>query len=187
MAITEDFEVAILIDDEAATEYNDEDSQEQAGANTIMKYIEVKSGARFAFRFKVLPSYKPGEEDGFSFTICIDGRSTCGIVCKKECFNPFTGWTLIADSHYVGSGSDLKELMFSFADLETRMFGEPGISSRLTQIGDTCAADLATLKDKYNELGSLVVNVDPIRIYVDMSNAHHSSGVRAMRKYPKKH
>ena len=61
MAIIDPFEVTILVDGESATEYDDSESlSESNDFKTLTKYVEVKSGSSFAFKFTVLPSYRPG-------------------------------------------------------------------------------------------------------------------------------
>ena len=122
MAIIDHFEVTILVDGDPAAEFDDEEqpSVQSHDSKVTTKYIEVKSGARFAFKYKVLPSYKSDTEDGLSVRASIDGKFISGLLCFKESVDSRTGFTAIVDSAIVGSGTDMKKLTFSFADLETR-------------------------------------------------------------------
>lgn len=121
MAIKNHLAVTILVDGEPATEYDDTSSSGQPNEpNTTTKYIEVTSGSRFAFKIEVLPAYQPAEEHGLSFYPWIDGNTITATYYPKASIDPVTGFSYIKDSAIVGSGTEMKKLMFSFKDLETR-------------------------------------------------------------------
>jgi hypothetical protein len=65
MAIIDHFEITILVDGDPAAEFDDDEQPlvQFHDSKVITKYIEVKSGARFAFKYKVLPTYKFDMED----------------------------------------------------------------------------------------------------------------------------
>ena len=126
MAVLDPFEVAVLVDGKPATEYDDAESLNDSNdPRTITKYVEVKSGSRFAFKLTVLPSYRPGNEDGLSCSYTIDGSRIPGKMFRKEWVNDVYGLTRIIDTQTVTSGGEYKQVMFRFADLETRKLHTP--------------------------------------------------------------
>ena len=103
-----------------ATEYNDpEDDVESMPDNTILKYIEVQSGASFEIRCEIDYHLDWKTSDVVSARVSLDGQDVTGIAIRR-CTCPRRHKKRGAmKGVYSGSGSDVKLLQFTFADLET--------------------------------------------------------------------
>ncbi|ETN45997.1 uncharacterized protein HMPREF1541_00180 [Cyphellophora europaea CBS 101466] len=120
MAILDHATVQVMCEGNQATEYNDpEDDVESMPDNTILKYIEVQSGASFEIRCEIDYHLDWKTSDVVSARVSLDGQDVTGIAIRR-CTCPRRHKKRGAmKGVYSGSGSDVKLLQFTFADLET--------------------------------------------------------------------
>ncbi|KAK2763971.1 hypothetical protein FQN54_009590 [Arachnomyces sp. PD_36] len=87
MAILGEFEVTVIVNGNAVTEYNvDEDDQDSAQQpNTVTKYIEAVSDAEFSLNVSILPHYEL-RGDIVGWHLYVDGVHAESITVAKEDF-----------------------------------------------------------------------------------------------------
>lgn len=124
MAWKKAVEVKVLVNGEAAQEYNDDD-EGSCGPKTITKYIEAITGAEFGVQIELKPSFRFPSELLCCY-ISIDGKQLNSTVFRKERFMvlprgqkaTFKG---ITRSHGVTWSLE----KFKFAEVKTSQFEFP--------------------------------------------------------------
>ena len=84
MAILNNISVTVDVDDEPLQEYDDNDHDE-GRPNTVSKYIEATSGARFSLHYKLKHRFK-FTSPVLSFDSCIGGVFVEGMLALKRNF-----------------------------------------------------------------------------------------------------
>ena len=157
MALDDVIDVKIVVDERDAIEYPSEPQvDEMAGRQVLTKYVEVVSGAQFAFKATISPRYRYGQENSLTMTVYIDGNYAGGVVWARENHSHLVGSTITVACRWEGVGRSTQKVLYHFADLETRTQPHDLLTAMLTMVGHAVDADeLKEMKAKYNELGTL--------------------------------
>jgi hypothetical protein len=109
-------EAEILIDGVTIQEYEDKDEEEVVETDTVLKYIEAKSGANFAIRYRL-----EGElQHDVHVEIILDGkRVESGLALRKDFRNGVYQETLQGARSQEDGKWGLSK--FAFSDLKTSM------------------------------------------------------------------
>lgn len=118
MAILEEqfAEVEVLVDGQAAPEYDNDDDTELDTPKSVTKYIEVLSGSEFSLEVRLQPHFRWKEADTIVARPRIDGKKHTGIVMLKD----KNTYVSTIRGEWSGTGESAELFKFVFADIETR-------------------------------------------------------------------
>ena len=162
MAVLDHFTVEVIVDDRPAAEFDDDDDTQPEQRHSVTKYVEAVSGKVFKFRIRVAPTYQFREEDTIRASVTLDGKSAGGRALKKRDFRKYhSGLIEIAGCNVsFVEGGPRKYCEYAFADLETRESHchyriEPAYRMNAGELESH--DDTTTLKQKYDQLGTMTV------------------------------
>ena len=125
MAVLDKSRVTVLVNGQAATEYDD-DKQEIYDAaldypdvSTVSKYIEATSGSFFAFKIGVGRSYKRGKATGMIADTYVDGSLAHGCVVSLRSIRGRRQQAVVHGKDTTGDDGKPVLYKFQFANLET--------------------------------------------------------------------
>lgn len=127
MAIIENFEVVVHVDNKPAREY-DFNQPEKDGLlaidppGVVTKYIEAISGAPFSIEMKVLPQRRL-LCDGLKWHISLDGEAITRQTVQRQEYSNGKENIITKHGTHVWKGASSKFTKFEFASLSISMFG----------------------------------------------------------------
>ena len=138
MAILKEIEASVIIDGNALTEYDDEDTLDESSEHTseVSKYIEAVSGAEFSIGLTVPKSYN-FRGDALSFKTSLDGVYVESTFCREAKLK-----NLREDWHKTVAGSEVKNgtqwylRPFKFGDIK---IGETSLSYQFLVLITKCS------------------------------------------------
>ena len=120
MAVLDEFEAQIVVDGGVVREFDDDEEMGNHQPNTVTKYVEATSQAKFGFRTKISAAYEFQEEDSISIHIHLDGTDIGGRILRKERFEHGRDYVHSVAGSWAGLPGNQQFWGFYFADLETR-------------------------------------------------------------------
>src|SRR5271169_1734297 len=120
MAVLDEFETQIVVDGRVVREFDDDEEMDNHQRNTLTKYVEVTSKAKFEFRTKISAAYEFQEEDSISIHIHLDGTDIGGRILRQERFEHGRDYVHSVAGSWAGLPGNQQFWGFYFADLETR-------------------------------------------------------------------
>ena len=119
MAILDEFEVRIKVNDQFAREYDNNEEIEEYQPNTISKYVEVVSGADFSICVRVT-NFDLGAGNLVTCKRDLDGEwAGSNHFQRKSDRHPLLTTEYEFNGFYDGSNSDMRYRTYGFANLET--------------------------------------------------------------------
>ena len=125
MLVGEHFQVEVLVDDQPADEYEDDEDDDTDIENAVTRYIQAVSGKRYQICVQIRPTYRFRGENALTVQVQVDGKHGGAVVLERHVFKPGVAKLGTVRGVYSGEGPNAKLYELRFGDLETREYHIP--------------------------------------------------------------